>query len=150
MWAVQSKGQKKFSAKKERDLAVLTCCFPSGRSDTQQSTLQLFTAEYRREKGGSRGPGPGVRICCICFCLCRQYRMYFGSFNVVLTTFAANGHLVYYAVLFVSLHFSLLAGPNPLPPPGSHATTPHHKPSQIAGIFSRTVESAFIHEDGKL
>jgi len=31
-----------------------------------------------------------------------------------LTAFAANGHLEYYAVLFVSLRFSLLADPNPL------------------------------------
>jgi hypothetical protein len=62
--------------------------------------------------------------------------------------FAAKDRPEYYAVLFISLQFPLLAGPNPL----SAALFPHRitNPHSITEIFSRTVDCAFIHEDGKL
>ena len=68
--------------------------------------------------------------------------------SVLLTALAANGHLAYYAALFISLHFPFLAVSNPL----SAALFPHRitNPNKTAGIFSRTVDCAFIHEDGKL
>jgi hypothetical protein len=66
---------------------------------------------------------------------------------VLLTAFVANSFLVYYAVLFISLRFSLLVVPNSLLAVLLlHRTIIAH---QIAGIFSWTVNSAFIHEDGK-
>jgi len=67
---------------------------------------------------------------------------------VFLMAFVANSLLAYYAVLFVSSCFSLLAVPNSL----LAALLPHRTITahQIAGIFSWTVNSAFIHEDGKL
>jgi hypothetical protein len=65
-----------------------------------------------------------------------------------LMAFGANIHLPHYAVLFVSLQFPFLAGPNPLSAALlRHRTITAHK---IARIFSWTVKSAFIHEEGKL
>jgi hypothetical protein len=71
----------------------------------------------------------------------------------MLTSFSANGRLEYYAVLFISILFPLpfhssWQEPNSL----SAAQLPHRTTTthQIAGIFSWTVNSAFIHEDGKL
>jgi len=53
---------------------------------------------------------------------------------VLLMAFAANGHLAYYAVLFVSLLFLFLAGQNPL----SAALLLHRNKtaSKNAGIYS--------------
>ena len=65
---------------------------------------------------------------------------------VLWTAFAANGHLTYYTLLFVSFLFLLLTGPNPL----SAATLLLRILTAHAGIFFLMMDSAFVHEDGTL
>ena len=71
---------------------------------------------------------------------------------VLLTAFAANGHLASYADLFISIVF-----PSRSTLPSRHdslsaALLPHSTMNahQIAGMFSWTLNSAFINEEGKL
>jgi hypothetical protein len=67
MWVVQSKGQEKISAKNsnnERDLAVLSCCFPSGRSHTHsraQCNSSPQSNVETKEEAGTTYWGPEFR-----------------------------------------------------------------------------------------
>jgi len=71
---------------------------------------------------------------------------------LLLAALAANNLHAYYAVLFVSSHF-LFRSVLPVGPKSLLAallTQCAINAKQIAGIFSWTANSAFIHEKGKL
>ena len=139
---------------------MLSCCYPSGRSHPQQNTMQLSTAQNRREERRSRcdlpvrgswewGSGAEYGACGFVFLDSISCNLVFICFVDAICGHSLHAH---YAVLFVSSHFpfrsALPGGRNwLLAALLLHSTI---TANQIAGIFSWTVNRAFVHEDGKL
>jgi len=142
MWVVQYKYQGKILVKNSnnaRDWVTVSLPLSSTHNTPQFYSPTQSIVERRKsvQLCRARGPDNGVYV-----------SFFLVSIRCNLVVISPIDVIANHAVLFVSLQFPLLVGPNPLS--AGLFTQSILNIHQIAGIFPWTVNSAFIHEDGTL